>query len=190
MSPEFQEYYQQLLAAFHSHEDTSGTEMEMIEACFKSSLDQWGKVCRSVKANGFRDERDEIRFFRNVKPAFTAYIEYYTFRYHVLLFAPVNDPTELERFWLWEEKKMLRFFEDNAEFCRYIREGNTQFDIEYFLRTTDTNGSLRSPDLLHNLDLDLVSPKDQLVTLMKAYELFGRYIHQQTFITRQTTPPQ
>jgi len=190
MSPEYQEYHQQLLAAFQSHEDTSRTEMEMIEACFKASLDHWGKVCKWVKDNGFGDVYDEIRFFREIKPSFTSYIEYYTFRYHVLLFAPIGDPLELKRFWRWEERKMQRFFEDNAEFCRYMREGNTQFDREYFLRTTDLNGNLRSPDLVHDLDLDLVSPKDPLVTVMRAYELYGRYINEQTFSTRQTTPPQ
>src|ERR1700742_5135710 len=144
MSPEFQEYYKQLLAAFHSHEATSRTEMEMIEACFKSSLDQWGKVCKLVKVKGFGDVREEICFFREVKPAFTAYIEYYTFRYHAILFAPQNDPLEMKRFWRWEERKMQRFYDNNREFCRYMHEGDTRCDIEYFLRITDENH--RSPE--------------------------------------------
>jgi hypothetical protein len=36
----------------------------------------------------------------------------------------------------------------------------------------------------------LMSPKDPLLTIMRAYELYGRYIHQQTFSTWQTTPSQ
>jgi hypothetical protein len=190
MSPEFQEYYHQLLAVLHSHEDTSGTEMEMIEACFKSCLDHWSKVCKQVKVDGFRDVREEIRFFRDVKPAFASYIEYYTFRYHAILFAPVNDPLELMRFWRWEEVKMHRFFEDNREFCRYIREGDTHHDAEYFRHKPGSGDNSRSADLIHDLDLELVSPKDPLLTVMKAYELYGRHIHQQTFSTQQTFPPQ
>jgi hypothetical protein len=190
MSPEYQEYYQQLLAAFHSHEDTSGTEVELIEACFKSSLDHWGKVCKHVKAHGFLDNRDEISFFREVKPTFASYIEYYTFRYHAILFAPVNDQQELVRFWRWEEKKMQRFFEDNREFCRCIRDGHTHHDGEYFIRVEDPDGSRRPGDAIHDLDTGLVSAKDPLLTIMKAYELYGRFIHQKTFSDQQTTPPQ
>jgi hypothetical protein len=48
----------------------------------------------------------------------------------------------------------------------------------------------RSTDLIHDLDLELVSPKDPLLTVMKAYELYGEYIQQQTFSTQQATPPQ
>ena len=81
MSPEYQEYYQQLLAAFHSHEMEYRTEMEIIEACFKSSLDYWGKVCKAMKGSEFRNKEEEICFFREVKPAFTSFIEYYTYRY-------------------------------------------------------------------------------------------------------------
>jgi hypothetical protein len=190
MSPEYQEYHQQLLAAFHSHEDTSCTEVEIIEACFKSSLDQWGKVCKQVKATGFADICDEIRFFREVKPTFASYIEYYTFRYHAILFAPVNEKSELIRFWRWEEKKMQRFFESNREFCRYMRDGHTHHDTEYFIRMDDADSSRPSGDLIHDLDTGLVSAKDPLVTIMKAYELYGRFIHQKTFSDQQTIPPQ
>lgn len=182
MSPEYQEYHQQLSTAFHSHEETSRTEMEMIEACFKSSLDCWGKVCKQVKKTGFRDIRDEIRFFREVKPSFAAFIEYYTFRYHAILFAPVNDIRELNRFWRWEEKKMQRFYEENGEFCRYMREGNTHRDTEYFLRAAILPGSRLSADLIHDLDAGLVSAKDPMVTIMKAYELYEQYLKQKLVI--------
>jgi hypothetical protein len=178
MSPEYQELYHQLLTAFHSHEATSRTEMEMIEVCFKSSLDQWGKVCKLAKRDGFRDVRDEIYFFKEVKPSFTAFIEYYTFRYHAILFAPVGDLHELKRFWRWEERKMHRFYEENREFYQYMQEGDTHFDTDYFLRSKDQNGNRQITDLIHDLDADLISSRDPLVTILKAYELYGQYINQ------------
>ena len=175
MSPEYQEYYQQLLAAFRSHEDIHASEMEVIEACFKSSLDQWGRICNLVKTRGFTSPKDEIRFFKEVKPAFAAFIEYYTYRYHALLFAPVNSPADLERFWRWEERKMQRFYEANQEFCRYMREGSTCRDEEYFLRTSSEQEHV-SDESLHDADVGLRSPKDPLVTIMKAYELYRLHI--------------
>ena len=119
MSPEYQEYYQQLLAAFHSHEDAKPAEMEMIEACFKSSLDHWGKVYRQVSQQGFRTSAEEIGFFKEVKPGFTAWIEYYTYRYHVLLFRPSHSPLDIQRFWKWEQRKMERFYENNTTIKAY-----------------------------------------------------------------------
>ena len=175
MSPEYQEYYQQLLAAFRSHEDIHTSEMEVIEACFKSSLDHWGRICNLVKTRGFTCDKDEISFFKEVKPAFAAFIEYYTYRYHALLFAPVNSPTDLERFWRWEERKMQRFYEANQEFCRYMREGATCRDEEYFTRASAGQESV-SADAIHDTDAGLRSLKDPLVTIIKAYELYGLYI--------------
>jgi hypothetical protein len=177
MSPEYQQYYQDLLTAFHTHENANPAEPGLVEACFKSSLDHWGKVCKLVRTNGFKDCNDEIRFFRDVKPAFAAFIEYYTYRYHALLFAPVSDVAATMRFWRWEERKMKRFFEDNREFCNYMREGATHLDNEYFLRAADqTDKTCLSADLIHDPDAELTSPKDPLVTIMRAYELYGQYI--------------
>jgi hypothetical protein len=177
MSPEYQEYYQQLLAALRSHEDAHTVEMEVIEACFKSSLDYWGRIGMLVKTKGFSGEKEEIRFFKEVKPSFAAFIEYYTYRYHALLFAPVNNASERERFWRWEERKMRRFYETNQEFCSYMREGTTCRDAEYFLRASLPPDKERvSSDLIYDGDASLLSPKDPLVTIMKAYELYGQHI--------------
>ncbi len=162
MLPEYQEYYQLLLADFHYHENEQKAEVEMIEACFKRSLDCWGKIGNLARKNGFRDESEEIGFFKEVKPTFGACLEYYTFRYHALLFAPVDDPAVMKRFWHWEEKKMQRFFDDNREFCTYIRDGDTRRDKEYFLRCPS--------------ETDLLSPKDHLVTIIKAYDRYGKFI--------------
>ncbi len=196
MSPEYQEYYQQLQSAFQSHElmnsseESNRTEMERVEACFKSSLDYWGKVCKLVKRNGFVSEAAEIHFFREVKPAFTAFIEYYTYRYHSLLFVPAGDPAEVNRFWKWEEKKIERFFESNRDFIRYIEEGDRSRDRDYFLRAALPKGrDRRGGSLAHELDEELISPKDQLVTLLKAYILYAEYIRNFIYINQSNLPP-
>jgi hypothetical protein len=75
---------------------------------------------------GFVTNRMRSGSLIEVKPTFGACLEYYTFRYHALLFSPVDGPAEMGRFWQWEEKKMQRFFDDNREFCTYIRDGDTR----------------------------------------------------------------
>ena len=190
MSPAYQEYYQQLQTAFHSHNASNRTEMERIEACFKSSLDYWGKVCKQVKQDGFCSREAEIHFFKEVKPAFTAYIEYFTYRYHALLFLPAGDISEKNRFWRWEERKIERFYENNQEFCVYMKKGDTSRDAEYFLRGSSSPGqSHLAGSLAHELDESLISPKDHLVTLLKAYVLYEEYIRNFIYINHSNLPP-
>jgi len=189
MSPEYQEYHQQLQIAFHSHNDPNRTEMERIEASFKSSLDCWGKVCKQVRREGFATEGEEIRFFKEVKPLFTAYIEYYTYRYHAVLFLPAGDIFEKKRFWKWEEKKIERFYENNREFCVYILGGHTHKDAEYFLRSSCVGGKgTVVRNLAHELDEGLISPKGHLVTLLKAYIMYEEYIRNFIYINKLNTP--
>ena len=64
MLPEYQEYYQALLAVFHSQENEDKAEMEMVESCFRASLDCWSKMTKLARKIGFCDESEEIMFFK------------------------------------------------------------------------------------------------------------------------------
>src|SRR5882672_8072272 len=125
MSANYGEYYRQLLDALDLCQHSDGPEMEKIENCFKYSLDYWGKVREQVKEAGFDSAAEEINFFKEINPLYTGLFEYYTRRYHALLFLPANDKSEQGRFWLWELRKIERFFESNAGFCRYMQNGAT-----------------------------------------------------------------
>jgi RteC protein len=179
MSADYGEYYQQLLAAIDSCQQSVGPEMEKIESCFKYSLDYWGKLREQVKGNGFNSDAEEICFFKEVKPLFTGLIEYYTRRYHALLFLPSNDKAEQGRFWLWELRKIERFFENNAGFCRYMQEGATDKDEEYFLRGGNT-GANSSAVRVHVLDTDISALHDPVLAMMNAYALYKEFIEGET----------
>lgn len=178
MSLDHLEYYQQLLAALASCEEGTASEIEKVESSFKCSLDHWGKIQKHIKQNGFSSPSEEIHFFKNIKPKFTSHIEYYTCRYHALLFMPAEDPTELIRFWRWEMRKTEKFFEVNDEFCRYMREGATDRDEEYFLRA-DNNGSPLMQGRIHDVDPMTATPGDHLVTMIVAYEMYRSYIQEE-----------
>lgn len=177
MPSEYQEYYHQLLAAIASHRVTGSTEMEQVEACFKSSLEYWGKVRQRVKERSFATPEEEIHFFKVIKPLFASRIEYYTWCYHTLLFMPAGDLVELKRFWKWELRKIQRFYESNKEFCDYIRDGASDKDAEYFIRSANTVARAKLPlGLIHDLEAEITSSHDQLVTLISAYDLYEIHI--------------
>jgi hypothetical protein len=72
---------------------------------------------------------------------------------------------------------MQRFFDDNREFCAYLRGGDTGRDKEYFLRCPSAFAENRPwGDNILELGTDLLSPKDHLVTIIKAYDRYGKFI--------------
>lgn len=176
MSQDHLEYYQQLLAALSFCEEGAASEIEKVESSFKCSLEYWVKLQKHIKQYGFDSPAEEIYFFKKVKPQFTSHIEYYTCRYHALLFMPVEDPLELIRFWRWEMRKTEKFFEANEAFCRYMRDGATDRDEEYFLRACNrqvTQGRI------HDADPMTATSGDYLVTMISAYEMYQSYIREE-----------
>jgi len=178
MSQEYDVYHQQLLSALAACEERNTSEIEKVEVCFKCSLDHWGKLQKQIRKHDFQTPAEEIHFFKKVKPRFTAYIEYYTCRYHALLFMPTDDNLELVRFWKWEMRKTEKFFEANESFCRYMREDATEKDEEYFLRASN-NGVQVMHGRIHDVDPRTAAPADYLVTMTGAYEMYQVYIKEE-----------
>lgn len=178
MLPDYQEYYAELLAAIESHHTLEGSEIGKIEASFKSSLNCWSRIQQLVKTHNFQSVTEEIFFFKEIKPRFTGLIEYYTQRYHALLFMPTHNAVELARFWKWELRKIERFYENNETFCMYIREGASDKDEEYFTRE---GKKAPSPQLgrIHDLDPATSSSHDYLVTMICAYKLYESFIKEE-----------
>jgi len=178
MSQEYDVYHQQLLSALAACEERNTSEIEKVEVCFKCSLDHWGKLQKQIRKHDFQTPAEEIHFFKKIKPRFTAYIEYYTCRYHALLFMPTDDNLELVRFWKWEMRKTEKFFEANESFCRYMREDATEKDEEYFLRASN-NGVQVMHGRIHDVDPRTAAPADYLVTMTGAYEMYQVYIKEE-----------
>jgi hypothetical protein len=175
MPADYGEYFRQLEAAIDRRLQSCDQDLEKIEKCFKHGLDHWARVQEEVKKNGFATPAEEIFFFREVKPRFTSLIEYYTRRYHALLFLPAEDKSDQARFWKWELRKIERFFENQTGFCRYIREGATDKDEQYFLRAASTGTRFFQPKA-HDLDPETLTSHDPLLTMMIAMELYKEFI--------------
>lgn len=175
MKLDYQEHHRGLLDAIEALQRTGLSDIEKIESSFKVSLEFWSRLKHHIKKQGFRSEADEIFFFRTVKPGFTSHIEYFTCRYHALLFKPGEEGEELARFWRWELRKIEKFHELNREFCTYIRVGHTERDQEYFCRREQVNTAWVT-GRIHDVDPGTSTWGDHLVTMMKAYELYELYI--------------
>ncbi|NUY81885.1 RteC domain-containing protein [Flavobacterium sp. MAH-1] len=94
--------------------------------------------------HAFRDEYEEIRFFKVTKPRFLSVLIYYNEVYTIESNKPVGGDRAMRKFLMRELAKLRRFCRENREFCKYYRTGNDCFDSIYFLR--------RAPDVRLSLD--------------------------------------
>jgi hypothetical protein len=79
-------------------------------------------------------EKEEIEFFRYIKPKFTAKLIYYNKIYTIETNKPLGSKKTIRRYYKAELLNLKVFFEKNQEFYRYFRTDNGCLDNIYFIR--------------------------------------------------------
>ena len=117
----------------------------------------------------------EINFFKNVKPLFVSRLIYYVKIYNIETNRP-NGSTKIKRKYLrLELNKLKNYFDDNLEFYRYHRTGNTYLDHKYFVRgKQDLRLSLDAR--VYESDPDFSTSHDFKVSTILANDLLQVYL--------------
>lgn len=87
----------------------------------------------------FKDDLEEIRFFKELKPRLFSQLVYYNKVYNIELKMPEGSIDDKRVYLKRIQCQIKDFFEDNLDFYGYFRSGNTHLDHIYFLR--------RKPDI-------------------------------------------
>jgi hypothetical protein len=113
-----------------------------IECCFNIGLKYWSEIQMGIEAVQFDSTRDEIDYYKTVKPLFKSQIEYYNLIYQAELLRP-KERSELKDFWLREQQRLDKFIQENRKFHAYYKSGASHLDEDYFLATgfTDDQGN-------------------------------------------------
>jgi hypothetical protein len=147
---------------------------EQAESCYWVANEYWGKLKDLVKEKGFKNEEEEIDFFRNVKIAFTSYIEYYALLVGGLLEeATIRDA--LIYYWTEESFKCKRFYKRNEDFIKYYESGQRFNDSFYFAKIVD-DGKPVARLISYDNDLSFCSTHDHLVRGLFAHKMYDEYI--------------
>lgn len=141
-------------------------------------MDYWSKVRDMVKKFDFANDEEEIWFFKDLKPKFTALIEYYALVYHAVLFMPTLNEEDMHAFWRKENEKIRQFYSRNTAFCQYYKSGNTSLDRVYFLRS-NAEGCNNCYNKLYDADPEMVTSHGHLASTLLAYDMYEAYIQQQ-----------
>lgn len=149
-------------------------EMENAERCFWIARKYWEKLKELLKGRPFKDERDEIEFFRNVKPQFTCYIEYFVILSEALLFIPEERQCAIT-YWEEESNRLKRFCDRHHSFVQYYESGNRHQDNLYFLRKSGEDLKFVPAVPAYDMDIAFCSSHDQLVRSYLAYKKYYEY---------------
>jgi hypothetical protein len=82
----------------------------------------------------FANKKEEIEFFKFIKPQFVYKLIYYNEIYNLETNKPYGSEKVLRRFYNAELDKLKTYFDENIDFYRYYRTGNNCLDNKYFIR--------------------------------------------------------
>lgn len=92
------------------------------------------KLKAFIKSYDFKDEAEEIRFFKELKPELLSNLIFYYEVYNMEITRPKGEEKVRHEFLRKELQKINEFFRCNTDIYFYYRLGNTLLDREYFLR--------------------------------------------------------
>ncbi|MDD5053170.1 MAG: RteC domain-containing protein [Sulfuricurvum sp.] len=97
-----------------------------------------------ISEYSFKNETDEIQFFKDLKPQIFSKLIYYSTIYKIEMNRPTGSDLMQKTYTLKQLDRLKVFFDNNIDFYKYYRTGSTDLDKQYFLRG--------KPDIHLNLD--------------------------------------
>ena len=170
LNADYLELFQSLLNEIDKSSEKNTSAVKQMEICFAASVRYYEKLKRQALNNGFESSVDEIEFFREIKPRFTALIEFSVIATEALWFLEGNVQDPLQ-FWKGEAAKFERFCERHPSFILYYATGERNLDEDYFLSSTaDATSDFQSQ--IFDGDCLLNSSKDWLVSSYLAHKMY------------------
>lgn len=82
----------------------------------------------------FKNENEEILFFKSIKPELFSKLIYYRKVYNIEILRPRGSIDTLKKYFNEELEQIDNFYDRNIDLCKYYRAGCTHLDKYYFLR--------------------------------------------------------
>lgn len=193
MKPCYESLYRDMLQDIERCQQLDHPEKDNAESCFWIAKNYWDKLKEIVKLKGFKDDSEEIEFFREVKPQFTVYIEYFIILSEALQFEPSmivasdrlykGDTKEARQlsivagivdYWELEGERYKRFCNRHSDFISYYDSGDRFKDSQYFLRANDRLVETVVLQLYDN-DWEFCTYHEQILRSYLAYQRYYEF---------------
>lgn len=187
MHPKWEPLYDQLLAELAQCRDGDKPEADQAECGYRIAVEYWLLAKQKFMARVMQVDDEEIEFFREIKPRFTAYIEYYLILNQAVLFVPEEQLNETS-YWQEEQTRYKRFYERNKDFIAYYESGSIDKNYHYFLERNNYTDA-PSHERIYE-DGDCRSSHDHLVRGLLANQLYSAYVQERlNHLSNVTLPP-
>ncbi len=103
------------------------------EKAIKLILAKISELKQHVLDIGFKDQQEEIYFFKHQKPALVSKLIYYNAVYKIETKKPYGEK-QIKKFLNKELSKLKKFFDNNIDFYKYYRSNNSFLDENFFMR--------------------------------------------------------
>lgn len=129
----YDETLRNLETAISELEIEADYSIQRIEAVINLILECLSEVKEYVIKKGFKNNEEEIRFFKHQKPVIFSKLIYYNTIYKIETKKP-NGAKSIKKYLNSELKKLKRYFDNNLDFYKYYRTNNTSLDEILFVR--------------------------------------------------------
>jgi hypothetical protein len=123
----------------------------------------------------FKDETEEILFFKEIKPRFCYRLVYYRKIYNIEMNRPVGEIETQKAYLSNELDEMNKYIAKRQDFIRHYRSGATLLDSLYFVRGKE-NSEQYLETFYYELDPDFSTNCDYKVTKILANDLLLTYL--------------
>lgn len=170
-----EELHQKVQSNIQKVSDQGEIGFEFYNSCYSIAKAAMGELKEYVYKYRFRDREEEILFFKAIKPAFQAQLQYYK----ELLEIEVKKPTITEkRFLIKYYQKTARYYQmvlkKNDLFRQYLRSGNTVSDHQLFVRSEE-NKDLFPSDAI-DLDEKFSTVASNELSKIKSHEMVLEFL--------------
>lgn len=171
-----------ILSQIHHQEDKLSSQMmRTADEAYQMTLFLNEMLC-TIKAEvlqaGFKDEQQEIDFFRNIKPQILGKLIYYNKVFRIETTCPVNNGKIHQSYYENLLKNLKSEYKEsicNEDFYRYYRAGRSDRDYTYFrLGQINYHDGLKSG--VFEIDLSFSTYYDNKIAHIIANELLYTYM--------------
>jgi hypothetical protein len=148
-----------ILLEIHNNEDKILSQSKrLIDEAYEMTLylqDLLGSVKKYLIEEGFKNDEEEIHFFRCIKPQILGKLIYYNKIYRIETTCPVSNGKMYYNYFSGQLANLKREYTEhlcNSDFYRYYRSGRTDRDDTYFKR-----GNINYHDGLNSIVFEIDS---------------------------------
>lgn len=103
------------------------------EKIIKLILNKISELKKYILERGFKNQQEEIHFFKHIKPQFIAKLIFYNAIYKIETKKPYGAKA-IKKHYNDELTKLKKYFDNNLEFYKYYRTNNSFIDDKLFVR--------------------------------------------------------